>query len=224
MFFRSRGLFSVAVLLCAQLASANVTVLHDGSSPNDIGGAILIHSEIKKGDFAAFKKAADRIKLIVKNAYGPVPLINVELDTPGGDVVEAVQIGRLIHERFMMTLVKPERECASACVFILSAGATRVPTPASHVVIHRPRLDPTYFANLSPEEARIRYNTLLAELRKYYVDEINGSEEVFRLIMSTPSDQARLLTYEELQRFGVAGYDPAWEEYTEARQIKDTGR
>jgi hypothetical protein len=123
----------------------------------------------------------------------------------------------------MITSVKPERMCASACIFILAAGVTRIPTPEGHVFIHRPRFDPTYFANLRPDQARLKYNVLLGELRKYYVDEINGSEEVFTLMISIPSDQARSLTYEELKHFGIAGDDPAWEEYTEAQQIKRFG-
>jgi hypothetical protein len=49
---------------------------------------------------------------------------------------------------------------------------------------------------------------------------MNGDEEAFRLIMSTPSDQVRVLTYAEMQQFGLAGNDPAWEEFTEAQAVK----
>jgi ATP-dependent protease ClpP protease subunit len=142
-----------ACTLASQLAFANVTVLHDASAPDDIGGTILIHSEIKTGDFTDFQKAADRIRLIEKDTYKPVPLIQVRLDSPGGDVMEAIRIGRLIHERFMHTVVMPERECASACVFILAAGVLRIPTQKAHVAVHRPRFDPTYFAALAARGA-----------------------------------------------------------------------
>jgi hypothetical protein len=42
-------------------------------------------------------------------------------------------------------------------------------------------------------------------------------------MMSIPSDQLRPLTDSELDRFGLAGEDPAWEEYVDAEQIKTYG-
>lgn len=52
---------------------------------------------------------------------------------------------------------------------------------------------------------------------------MNGDEEAFRLMMATPSDQVRVLTYAELQRFGLAGEDPAWEEYGDAETVRMYG-
>ncbi|MBV9780128.1 MAG: hypothetical protein JOY62_09165 [Acidobacteriaceae bacterium] len=201
----------------------DVTVLNDGSGRDDIGGTILIHSQIKKGDFASFLKAADRLKQILSNPLDPVPPIRVELDTPGGDVMEAVKIGRVIHERFMTTVVRPERECDSACVFVLIAGAIKLPTDLAHVGLHRPRFDAEYFARLTPDQARVKYNSLIEYLKDYFVKEMGGSEEAFRLMLSTPSDSLRLLSAAEMDRLGLRGEDPAWDELINAKMIERYG-
>src|SRR5665213_1124172 len=140
-----------AIAMSTDDAFANVTMLNDGSGKEL--GTILIHSEIKRGDALAFTTAADRIKRVTHATVMGVPFITVELDTPGGDVMEAIQIGRLIHDRFIFTVVKPERVCASACVFILIAGASHTPTNSAHIGLHRPSFDPSYFANLTPQQA-----------------------------------------------------------------------
>jgi ATP-dependent protease ClpP protease subunit len=184
--------------------------------------------DIKSGDFATFSNAADKIKrtLIQKypsNLRDTIPSIIVELDTPGGDVMEAVKIRRLIRERFMITVVKPERECSSACVFILMAGVIRDPIDLAHVGLHRPKFDATYFASLTPEEARVKYNTLVEALRKYFIDDMGGNEQAFRLMMSTPSYDVRFLSFAEMQEFGLLGNDPVWDEYNEAQEVKQYG-
>jgi hypothetical protein len=211
------------VILLSQSASANVALLQDGSDKNVILGAILIHSEIKKGDFAAFLKVADRLSETLRDRADPVPFILVKLDSPGGDVAEAMQIGRLIRQRFMNTMVDEQQECASACILILMAGVARMPQPSAHIGLHRPRFDPAYFADLAPEEAHAKYNALVEDLRKYFIDEMGGNEDVFRLMLSTPSDHVRFLSFGEMQKFGLFGTDPAWDEYSEAQSTKRFG-
>lgn len=212
------------VVLCSRCVWASVTVLQDGSEENTIAGAILIHSEIKKGDFADFVKAADTLSQTLRDrAADHVPFIVVKLDSPGGDVAEAMQIGRIIRRRFMNTMVEDQRECASACILILAAGVARMPQPSARIGLHRPKFDPEYFANLAPQEAHAKYNSLVENLRKYLIDEMGGNEDAFRLMLSTPSDDVRFLSFGEMQKFGLFGTDPAWDEYSEAQSVKRFG-
>jgi hypothetical protein len=99
---------------------------------------------------------ADRLRQTLSNRPfgGGVPFISVELNSPGGDVSEAMQIGRLLRQRFMYTFVLADHECASACVLILMAGVGRMPMPSSRVGLHRSTFDPAYFASLTPEQGR----------------------------------------------------------------------
>src|ERR1700727_3043810 len=146
-------------------ASANVTVLDDGAN----GGAakILIHSAIHKGDLAAFEAALDRVSHTAKTEINDTPFITVELNSPGGDVVEAVGIGRVIYQHSAMTLVRPGQECVSACVFILMAGAVHTPTGAA-IGVHRPML--VSWRNMSSSEAHAKYDGLMRYLHDYFVE------------------------------------------------------
>ena len=110
----------------------------------------------------------------------------VTLNSPGGDVIEALRIGRLIRQKFMYTRVTSEAECASACVFVLQAGVLRVAAVGASVGVHRPKFDAMYFANLIPEQGRATYNTMVMDLRKYFIGEMGGSSTAFRLMMTTP--------------------------------------
>lgn len=212
-------------------SAAEITVTQDPL--NDFSRKILIRSEIKKGDFDAFTKATDSALSACNRLCGSSPnckdlcrskvSIWVDLDSSGGDVMEALRIGRLIHQDFMYTRVLPGRQCASACVFILQAGVIRVPALGSHVAVHRPKFDAAYFADLTPDQARTTYNNMVGELRKYFISEMNGSDEAFRLMVTTPSDQVRVLTFAELRDLGLNGEDASYEEYSEALNIKKYG-
>ena len=151
-----------------------------------------------------------------------VPMIFVKLDSPGGDVIEALAIGREVRRRFMTTGVVRNTECDSACVFVLIAGIHR--GGDGRVGLHRPAFDPAFFAGLSPTAARDRYNSLAENLRQYYVDEMGGSPEAFRMMMTTASTSIRYLSTSEMWELGVIGEDPAWAEYSEAQFIERYGR
>ena len=211
---------SAMMILTSPSAIADVLLMHDGAGKET--GTILIHSEIKRGDLADFARAADKIREVTRYKVNDVPHIFVDLDTPGGDVMEALRIGRITRDRFMSTRVLPARQCVSACVFILMAGSSRYPTYSARVGLHRPRFDPSYFANMAAENARSKYNALVEELRKYFF-EMGGTEEGFHIMLSTPSDRVRYLTIAEVDKFGFSGHDPSWQELNDAKFVERYG-
>jgi hypothetical protein len=197
------------ILASCIYASADVTLQPGQGLGTD---AIMIHSDIRKGDFDRFAKAAG-------SKHG----ILVKLDSSGGDVIEALKIGRLIRRNFMWTEVTPNSRCASACVFILQAGVARFADDQSQIIVHRPTFDAASFSGLDDEAARNAYNNMVSNLRIYFIDEMGGSEEAFRLIMATPSSAPRMLTDEEISRLGLIGKDPAFEAHLEAKLIGKYG-
>jgi len=216
-----------------QSTSAHADVLIAGrcsrtSQGTTTSSALLIHGEIRKGDASAFTTLADELARdtrcpMVGSPLNPVPMIFVKLDSQGGNIMEALAIGREIRRRFMVTGVPyANMECDSACVFVLMAGVNRI--GGGKIGLHRPAFDPAFFADLSPTAARSRYNTLVEQLRQYYVDEMGGSPEAFRIIMTTPSTSIRYLSQDEMLALGIVGEDPAWAEYNEAQFIQRYGR
>jgi hypothetical protein len=199
---------AVAALSLAGLmghgASANVTVLDDGA--NGGSAKILIHSAIHKGDLAAFEAALDRVSHTAKTEINDTPFVTVELNSPGGDVVEAVGIGRAVYEHSAMTLVRPGQECVSACVFILMAGAVHTPTGAA-IGVHRPML--VSWRNMSSSEAHAKYDGLMRYLHDYFL-ELGVSETAYDIMMRTDSNDMRYFTWWELDELGLRGEGPAW--------------
>lgn len=60
----------------------------------------------------------------------------VLLESPGGDLLAGLQIGRLINELGLSTGVAPETACASACALAWLAGSTRFMHPSALVGFH----------------------------------------------------------------------------------------
>jgi hypothetical protein len=188
---------------------------------------LLIHGEIDKGDATRFTGMADELGKDtncprVGSPPNGVPAIFVKLDSRGGDIIEALAIGREVRRRFMTTGVVRNMECDSACVFILAAGVERVGDGT--VGLHRPAFDPTFFAGLSPTAARDRYNSLVENLRQYYIEQMGGSPEAFQIMMITSSTSIRYLSLSEMLELRIIGEDPAWAEYNEAQFIQRYGR
>jgi len=199
---------AVAALLLAGLtgpgAVAGVTVLDDGA--NGGSAKILIQSAIHKGDLAAFEAAIVRVDRTATARINGIPFVTVELNSPGGDVVEAIGIGRVIYRHAAMTLVRPRQECVSACVFILMAGAVHTPIGAL-VGVHKPML--VSWRNMSYAEAEAKYDGLMRYLRDYFV-ELGVSPEAYDIMMRTSSFDMHYFTWWEMDELGLRGEGPGW--------------
>jgi len=92
---------------------------------------LLIQGEIRKGDATRFIRMADELGKdtncpMLGSMPNVVPFIFVKLDSSGGDIIEALAIGREVRRRFMLTGVVRNMECDSACVFILAPGSSEL--------------------------------------------------------------------------------------------------
>jgi hypothetical protein len=197
-------------------ASANVSILDDGS----VGGPakILVHSAIHRGDGAALDRALDQVMSTTKGRINGAPFITVELNSPGGDVVEALEMGRTVDRHLAMTLVRPGHECVSACVFILMAGAVHTPVNGAEIGVHRPLL--VSWTHMDANEAHARFNGLMAYLRGYF-HELGISDAAYRTMMGTDSFSMHYFSPSELDQLGLRGDGPTWQQYFAARQAAD---
>ena len=142
----------------------------------------------------------------------------IELASPGGDVIAAIEIGRIFRQHLFWTqVVDFGSGCYSACVLLLAGGAVRTAIAESKVGIHRPRFDAAYFANLDADTARKRYASMAASVRSY-LEEMGISPRLFDMMMQVSSSSVRFLTQQELEETGLDGTDPAYEEWVNARQ------
>jgi hypothetical protein len=201
----ARTLFAfLAAFFWAHTASASVTVVNDGADGRS--AIIRIQSAITKGDLPRFEAALASVERTARTRINGIPFITVELNSPGGDVVEAVGIGRVIYRHAAMTIVRPAQECVSACVFILMAGAVHTPTGAA-IGVHKPML--VAWHNMSYAEARSKYDGLMRYLRDYF-RELGVADEAYDIMMRTSSYDMRYFSWWEMDQLGLRGEGPGW--------------
>ena len=165
------------------------------------GDNLLVEGEIEHGDY---KRLVD-----VVLDYGKIPS-GVVITSSGGDIVEAMKIGRFIRKNHLYVFVI--QPCDSACAFIVFSAVTR---KGGEVGLHRPYYEPAYFSKLSSEEASNKYKELDREVR-IFLAEMNVPTIIIDKIFSIPSS--------EIEQLKVSAYNnlagespPAQSEWLAAR-------
>lgn len=183
---------------------------------------ISIDGEITATDATAFASAADKVVNTTPMTEMGLPIVNVMLDSPGGDVVAAEAIGHIIRSRFFFVAVNSGRMCASACVLILAAGVERRVGYHGQIIIHRPTFDRSYFSGLAPDAAETKYNAMLDDVRAY-LTEMRMPSDLFAAMVRVPSTSGQLLSDDELDQYGLNRDDPAWAEKKSATFMREMG-
>ena len=141
----------------------------------------------------------------------------VFLNSPGGDIDEAMRIGRLL--RSHQSSVVAAKECNSACVLLIASGVTR----SSHfagVGIHSPFLDGAEGSSF--KEYQVAHERIARDV-KAYLQEMNISPELFEAMATVPSASVRALTDDEKDRFGLNSSDPAWQDFMLGKRAQRLG-
>ena len=144
----------------------------------------------------------------------------VYFDSPGGHVVEAMALGRMLRERRFATGVGTRSpggvlprtgRCYSACPIAYAGGVRRSLEPGSVLGVHRaensvPLPDETAFQNVVSEQA------------VDYLAEMGISEELVLIMSKVPHDTIRELTTDEAVRLGLVNDAEAVDEFLPQRR------
>ena len=191
----------LSFLMIHRLAFADVSFTPWNPNKVNAPGELFIYREIKAGDY---DKA-----VVINAAEGP---ISVRLNSLGGDVDEAMRIGKLIRNNQLGAYIKSNDKCVSACVLILAGATNR--WPIGQVVIHRPYLIvPT---GSTVEEQKLIYAEIEVKI-KSYLKSMHIQENLYEAMFRVPPEKVRYLSEKELQDFGIGEHDPY---VTEANQAK----
>ncbi len=142
----------------------------------------------------------------------------LDIDSAGGHVEAAIRAGDAIGENDWTIWVRGDSVCHSACVLLLAAGDMRV--IVGPVGVHR-------MIRIS-SSARSR-KELGEELRKVsealrsYLERNGASSELFDLMSTVPNRTLRILTDEELERFGLAGANAVEDDLDRIRLARRCG-
>lgn len=133
------------------------------------------------------------------NAVAASNATTVTFDSPGGNVVAAMALGRTIRFLGLNTLQIRQLECASACALAFLGGVTRVAAPGS-IGVHRTSFAP--HSKVGREEAVASVQVLTAEIISY-LSEMGVSTELLSLAMRYDRSDIRYLSASEMAELRV---------------------
>ena len=111
------------------------------------GGGVKIEGAIEPGDYEKF------LKFIRQDFDNYIAFQNkVYLNSPGGDVVEAIRISNLLKTAYSSTLVANNGYCFSSCFLIWAGGAIRMLPNDGKLGIHRITLSRNEVSVLAAEK------------------------------------------------------------------------
>jgi hypothetical protein len=192
--------YSITLIVCVMLnlfagraQSSNLSCI---LSLSQHCSAALLDGPINDGDYP-------KVLALLRTNYPD--LGSFYLNSSGGNLTEALQIGRLFR-KYLISTTAPTRQqdgtalfilpgrnkclgyncgvCASACALIWFGGVDRNGT----VGLHRPRTDDPSFSGLSPAEASIIYRRVLGEIDTYLA-EMEVPKSIIETMISTGSSE-----------------------------------
>ncbi|KAF0231103.1 MAG: periplasmic protein-like [Beijerinckiaceae bacterium] len=148
----------------------------------------------------------------------------VFLNSPGGNVESALQLGALLHDAGAAVVVgRPTAtppttkrratsvgtlsvvpgHCASACVYALMGAKKRVVPSGARVGVHRmsARMVSRDPASGSTLNSRIFAGSTEINALRSYVSRVGGSQDLISLAESVPHDQIRILSGAEVRKY-----------------------
>ncbi|KKB78979.1 hypothetical protein VW35_10565 [Devosia soli] len=157
------------------------------------GGELFLTGTIDPG---AAQRFADEIA--ARGEY----VKTVVLDSPGGSVMDALEIGALIQEKALATKVVAGNLCASSCPIIFASGAERIASPDAAIGVHQiyaaslgeGAADAVAVAGVAMADAQSTTAKITRHLIKSGID-----PEMWLHALDTPPDRLYYFSEEELR-------------------------
>ena len=201
------------------------------STPSQTNGSAQSQGKVMvvgiKGQIS--KTALEKLKQSIGQVSGdPIPAgLIVLLDSPGGDGVAAMQMGRLLRKANAHVFVTGD--CSSACIFVLASGVVRV-APSYSVGIHRGRVTLSDSNAKIIKEVDINENPQAKAALQHFESqapiffaEMGMSPELFPLMQSHQFRGVYRLSSTEISRTKLTGFESAYLQQRAAFYSKQTG-
>jgi hypothetical protein len=131
----------------------------------------------------------------------------VVLNSPGGSVVDAMSMGRLIRERKFATEVEAGKYCASSCPLVFAGGVERRAGDKAAIGVHQvAAVAPA--ANVAPRDEMSVAQNISARCQRYLGD-MGVSLQVWMHAMETPHDKLFVFKPDELKSLNIVTTAPA---------------
>ncbi len=158
-------------------------------------GAWRLEGGIAEGD-------AERVIAQIDGA--PAEIATLILQSPGGSVRDALEIGRHLRAKGIATQLLSGEFCYSACPYLLAGGVTRDIHPDASVGVHQ-----HYFGENTLLPAFVAIEDIQRGQSEVmtFLDDMGIDPLVMRHALATPPDEIYVLLPEELERYGFVTTD-----------------
>ncbi|RVV99516.1 hypothetical protein EKE94_02205 [Mesobaculum littorinae] len=166
--------------------------------PEDRDGTpvLRLRGQIAPGDAARF---ADVLDDMID------PAREVWLNSPGGSVSDALEIGRQIRAAGLSTHMGADDVCLSACPYMLAGGTTREADADAYIGVHQ-----HYFGQNAVQPAFMAVEDIQRGqgMVMDYLDEMGIDLRLMRHALVTPPDEIYILVPEELADYDLVTGPP----------------
>ncbi|MGQ7794344.1 SH3 domain-containing protein [Faunimonas sp. B44] len=123
----------------------------------------------------------------------------IVFNSPGGSVMKAMELGRMIRV-FRLNTVQPRAaDCASACALAFLGGVNRAAEPGA-IGVHKSSF--SHGARLSAADAVSSVQQLTAEVIAYII-EMGADPSLLQLSLRYEANDIRYLSMSEMQQYGI---------------------
>ena len=204
----------ISVLFSSNTFAANITLYESGKGCSFSGA--FIEGDIETGDFKKFQNIVSTLK----NKYGESSCndgnTHIRINSKGGNVEEALLIGREIRKNMFGVIVLEKAECLSSCVLILAGGVSKF--VMGTVGVHRPYF--TYIQDgKSADEVRSMRDSLNQRI-KSFLNYVDVPESLLEEMLAYPPEKIKVLSEQDLIKFRLNGKDATQEEIDTASSAK----
>ena len=203
-----RLLVAIALLACFSLRAE--LLLHPTSTPDEVRA--VFSGDITGADVASAQEMGGLLKSGKRKLAGNA----VGFASNGGDFNASIQLGRLLRELGVSTVVAKNDQCMSACVFAFMGGERRV--VEGRLGVHRPWFP---VAQDFPDR-QVKFRSLQKTLRAY-IDEMDFPDSLYEAVMAVPPESMKILAREDLKRFYLEGISPSSEDLADAAAARRLG-
>ncbi len=168
-----------------------------GIAPDEaVAADIRINQTVEGDDYISIsgKITRDDVQKFVKASEGTGAEV-VFLDSPGGSINAAIEIGRIIRTKRLRTIVADDNYCVSACGLIWLAGERRLLTPEARVGFHA-----AYVIEGGLRLESVSGNSLVER----YMTRLDLPWRAFAFAISAGPDSINWLDQSNSEAFGIA--------------------
>ncbi|WP_145924491.1 MULTISPECIES: hypothetical protein [unclassified Rhizobium] len=182
-----KSIISAGLLAAAIAGSANARLTYQIHSTDAAGSFVIVSGSFDYGDDLS------QLRELVAREHPTV----VVFDSPGGNVLKAMELGRLIRSLSLSTLQVRQSECASACSLAFMGGVSRVAEPGS-IGVHKSSFNDTDALHVADAVSAVQQ--LTAEVIGY-MSEMGVDPGLLKLSLSYDSSDIRYLSGSEMAKY-----------------------